>query len=86
MTLLYNDSIFLEHETGDHPECAGRIILLRKSLEAMVPNLSLSCPDWNPVSIQRLARVHGVEGGYDPDALADCVAIHLKELSVASSL
>ena len=59
MTLLYDNSIFLEHDTGNHPECGGRIIPIRKSLEANFPDGSIRRPDWNPASISRLARVHG---------------------------
>src|SRR5262245_19818618 len=60
MTLLYCDPLFLEHDTGRHPEHAGR-------LRAIVERLEMSgvadrcarrpCP---PVSIERLSRIHGV--------------------------
>ena len=58
MTLLYDDSIFLEHDTGGHPECAGRIIPIRKRLSAIASDLTLRRREWEPISLPRLSRVH----------------------------
>lgn len=59
MTLLYYDPIFLEHDTGRHPENAGRLRPLIKHLDES--GLSARCErvDWEPISIERLCRVHG---------------------------
>jgi len=34
MTLLYMDDIFLQHDTGDHPECAARLEAIHRRLKA----------------------------------------------------
>lgn len=58
MTLLHYDPLFLEHDTGRHPENAGRLRPLIKHLDAS--GLSARCERvaWEPVSIERLCRVH----------------------------
>ena len=83
MTLLYEHPLFLEHDTGDHPENAHRLISVVKRLQES--GLADRClkPDWQPVSRERLLRVHApayVEmlkefcangGGFlDPDTIA----------------
>jgi acetoin utilization deacetylase AcuC-like enzyme len=58
MTLLYYDPLFLAHDTGRHPENAGRLRPLIKHLDAS--GLSARCERvaWEPSSIERLCRVH----------------------------
>ena len=58
MTLLYCSPRFLDHETGNHPECANRIGLIPERLERT--GLAKRCrrPDFKPVGRHRLARVH----------------------------
>lgn len=58
MTILYYDPIFLEHDTGPHPENAGRLRPLIKHLDES--GLSSRCErvEWKPISIERLCRVH----------------------------
>ena len=58
MTLLYASPRFLDHETGHHPECAGRIRMLPERL--VRAGLLAQCrrPEFEPVSRNRLARVH----------------------------
>jgi acetoin utilization deacetylase AcuC-like enzyme len=58
MTLLYCSPCFLDHETGNHPECADRIRRIPERLETA--GLAARCrqPEFQPVSRQRLARVH----------------------------
>jgi acetoin utilization deacetylase AcuC-like enzyme len=58
MTLLYMDSRFLSHETGNHPERAERIRLIPARLNET--GLAAHChrPEWQAVSRQRLQRVH----------------------------
>jgi acetoin utilization deacetylase AcuC-like enzyme len=58
MTLLYDDSCFLKHETGNHPERAARIRQIPARLEKA--GLAERCRrvEWKPISRTRLARIH----------------------------
>ena len=58
MALLYCSPCFLDHETGHHPERADRIRRIPDRLEQA--GLAARCrqPEFQPVSRQRLARVH----------------------------
>jgi len=58
MTLLYDQRVFLNHETGDHPECADRIRPVRRRLKES--GLAARCRrvEFEPVDRRRLARVH----------------------------
>jgi acetoin utilization deacetylase AcuC-like enzyme len=58
MTLLYSDPVFLEHQTGTHPERAER--LRQVTAELARTGLDARCrrPAWQGVSMARLARVH----------------------------
>ena len=58
MTLLYYDPIFLEHHTGDHPECAGRIVPVVRHLSSAALDTQCSRPSWLPITLERLAHVH----------------------------
>jgi acetoin utilization deacetylase AcuC-like enzyme len=58
MTLLYYDPVFLEHQTGKHPERPQRLVQVMRHLERT--GLAGRCvrPAWEPASRQRLAMVH----------------------------
>ncbi|MCA9247717.1 MAG: histone deacetylase [Planctomycetales bacterium] len=58
MTLLYYDPLFLEHDTGAHPETARRLPPVVEKLADT--GLAARCArrDWKPVSLERIARVH----------------------------
>ena len=58
MTLLYCPPCFLDHETGNHPERADRIRQLPERLAAAGLSARCRSPEFQPVSRQRLARVH----------------------------
>lgn len=60
MTLLYYDPVFLEHNTGEHPERPQRLISVIRALDGP---LLTNCrrPGWNRVTLERLARVHTPE-------------------------
>ncbi len=82
MTLLYYDPVFLEHDTGHHPECAQR---LRPFVEAQAfGGWEPRCerPPWEPATPEMLGYVHGPEyvqrvaafaeaggGALDPDTV-----------------
>jgi acetoin utilization deacetylase AcuC-like enzyme len=61
MTLLYTSPMFLEHQTGEHPECPERLIQITRGLELSGLKGACTCPSWLPASMERLARVHGPE-------------------------
>jgi acetoin utilization deacetylase AcuC-like enzyme len=58
MTLLYADKVFLNHETGRHPERAERIRWIPEKLAQQ--GLAARCRqvEFKPVDRRRLARVH----------------------------
>jgi acetoin utilization deacetylase AcuC-like enzyme len=58
VTLLYYDPIFLEHDTGRHPEHAGRLRAIVERLTTARLLEQCQRPPWQPVSLERLTRVH----------------------------
>src|SRR3989304_5599212 len=58
MTLLYSDPRFLDHETGNHPECAARIRTIPERLAQAGLLEKFRRPEFKGVSRQRLARIH----------------------------
>lgn len=58
MTLLYYNPIFLEHDTGGHPECAERLQQVVRHLKSVGLDRRCIRPSWKPVSAKRLAEVH----------------------------
>lgn len=61
MTLLYDDPLFLTHDTGRHPEQPLRLKAVSERLEQT--GLAARCqrPAWPQVSLERLSRVHGAD-------------------------
>ena len=56
MTLLYWDARFLEHDTGDHPECRERVLLAAQHLDSLMEGPApLS---WEPATTAQVTRVH----------------------------
>ena len=60
MTLIYYDPVFLEHDTGGHPENAGRLraIVDRPSLKT---KFGAPRQAWQPATKQQISRVHSAE-------------------------
>jgi acetoin utilization deacetylase AcuC-like enzyme len=58
MVLLYYDSVFLEHDTGDHPEAARRILPAVRHLQFVGLDSMCRRPAWEPATLERLARIH----------------------------
>ncbi len=71
MTLLYSSDVFLEHQTGRHPENPGRLvaILHRLTNDGLLDQCSR--PSWRPATSEELELVH--EADYPP-AVAACAA------------
>ena len=61
MTLLYYTPEFLRHETGRHPECPARLVEVARHLEEAELDRRCRRPQWQPVSLDRVARVHSVD-------------------------
>lgn len=58
MMLLYYTPVFLEHDTGDHPENAARILPAARQLNRMTMHALCDRPSWKEVSVKQLERVH----------------------------
>jgi len=58
MTLLYYDSIFLEHDTGAHPENARRLRAVLERFESGGADATCTRPSWEPASLEQLRHVH----------------------------
>ena len=58
MTLLYYDDAFLRHDTGSHPENAGRLRTTIAHLSTTGQLARCTRPAWNPVDHATLLTVH----------------------------
>ena len=58
VTLLYYDPLFLEHETGKHPERAERLVAIMRQLERTGLDQRCQRPTWEPASIKEISTVH----------------------------
>jgi acetoin utilization deacetylase AcuC-like enzyme len=61
VTLLYYDPLFLEHQTGTHPERPERLVQIVRHLERTGLDKRCRLPEWKPASAERLSRVHDPE-------------------------
>jgi acetoin utilization deacetylase AcuC-like enzyme len=61
MTLLYYHPVFLEHETGSHPERSERLRRIVAHLAETGADQKCQRPQFGPVDLARLARVHRLE-------------------------
>ncbi len=61
MTLLYNESCFLQHETGNHPESAARVRKIEPRLEKAGLAAKCARPKWEQVARRRLTTVHAAK-------------------------
>lgn len=59
MTLLYYDAVFLQHDTGDHPESADRILPTVRHLNLLSMGEPRVRHTWTPIAQKQLRRVHG---------------------------
>lgn len=58
MTLLYADRRFQDHNTGQHPERALRLVQIERQLERSGLDARCTRPAWQPATDERLLRVH----------------------------
>jgi acetoin utilization deacetylase AcuC-like enzyme len=58
MTLLYDDPIFLDHDTGRHPECADRLRAIDRMLESSGLRRKCTPGKFTPIEPAALQSVH----------------------------
>ncbi len=58
MTLLFASNRFLDHETGEHPECRDRIGRVLRHLDQTGWKTRCDQPQWSPASVEQLSLVH----------------------------
>jgi acetoin utilization deacetylase AcuC-like enzyme len=61
MTLLYYDPVFLTHDTGDHPENAGRLRAVMQRLQKHGLTDRCPSPTCVPATPEQLLRVHSAD-------------------------
>lgn len=61
MPLLYSDPRFLDHETGNHPECPARLESIEKRLVATGLRQQFSVGVFEPATEKQLGRVHSAD-------------------------
>jgi len=98
MTLLYDDTIFLKHETGRHPERAERIRDLSARLDEAGLRPLCERPEFQPVAPNRLARIHAPDyvtevwslaksggGDLDPDTVVSPASYDVALMAAGSA-
>ncbi|MCK4402450.1 MAG: histone deacetylase, partial [Dehalococcoidia bacterium] len=58
---LVYDPIYLEHDTGSHPENSQRLVAIMSHLEKTGTKEKLTCLPPRPASIEELEMVHAPE-------------------------
>lgn len=71
MTLLYSDNRFLNHDTGDHPECADRLRAIRTQLQNSGLLDQVKRIEPIPVTAEQIRLIHSDEQVAAFDALAE---------------
>jgi acetoin utilization deacetylase AcuC-like enzyme len=97
MTLLYYSAALLEHDTGYHPENAGRLVPIARRLLKDTSHLDLVRPTWKPIAVERLAWIHSPDyiesvrasaaagGGYiEPDTVVSSKSFEVALLAAGA--
>ncbi len=82
--LLYLDDDFAKHDTGRHPECPERIILLNRLLRERGWHQRAICPTWSAAPVETLVRVHQREYVEKLKQLCDAAAGRIESDTVVS--
>ena len=69
--LLYYEPVFLEHDTGNHPEHATRILPAMRLLNQVAMQWTCTRPSFKAVSVDRLRRVHSTPYIHSVKAFAE---------------
>lgn len=59
--LLYHSECFVDHNTGNHPECQERIQNVNEMLRQKGWTEKSTCPHWNPAEADAMLRVHDAD-------------------------
>ena len=97
MTLLYYDPRFLDHDTGNHPECAERLRAIVAELDARGLTQRCQRPPWQPADSARLTSVHDARylalleefatlggGNLDPDTVVSPPSVDIAKLAAGA--
>ena len=84
MTLLYDDALFLQHETGSHPENASRLVAARKRLAADKIDERCARPQWASATSTQLTRVHDAAYVRSVEAFAEAGGGTIEQDTVVS--
>ncbi len=97
MTLLYYDPRFLDHDTGNHPECAQRLRHIMAELDARGLTDRCRRPTWQPAGRDRLTSLHDAEqvdlleklaerggGMVDPDTVVSPPSVDVAKLAAGA--
>lgn len=92
MTLLCYDSVFLEHETGSHPESVERLQIAWQHLTDLGLDEQCVRSTWKPATMEQLTRVHDASyvdvirksaelggGQIEPDTMVSPLSHHVAE-------
>ena len=71
MTMLYTDPLFLEHETGKHPEKAERLRAITARLEKADLIKKCTAGTYKPLSEETVAKLHSAKMVHAVKTLAD---------------
>ncbi len=97
MTLLYYDQRFLEHDTGNHPECAERLRQIVSLLDSR--GLANRClrPSWPQIERRDLVTLHSEShlalleqiaahggGRVDPDTVVSSSSVDIAKLAAGA--
>jgi acetoin utilization deacetylase AcuC-like enzyme len=84
MTLLYSDPLFLEHDTGKHPETAERLRAVTARLEKAGLIKKCTAGTYKPLTEEVVARLHSARMIHAARTLADHGGGHLDADTVVS--
>jgi acetoin utilization deacetylase AcuC-like enzyme len=59
MTLLYTDPLFLRHDTGNHPENAGRLRAITRKLDRAGLTARCAAGTYQPIAEAAVEQIHG---------------------------
>lgn len=82
--LFYYNPIFLEHDTGRHPESAERILPAVRQLQSMGRTFRCGWPSWEAICSEKMARVHSPAYVRDVEAFAAAGGGHFDSDTVVS--